>query len=103
MTVILKLYEPAAELGMTTEILPVVGSAWFVTAENPGIALELPASMEYLSSPAEGLENGMVKLVAAVVTSAIVPIDMEGFATVTTKFALAPGLVSHPAALTCAT
>ena len=67
------------------------------------MAFELPASIEYLSNPAEGLENVMVQLVASVVTSGMVPSDTVGFATVTTKLALAIGLVSQPAALTCAT
>ena len=64
------------------------------------MALEDPATIEYLSSPTEALEKVMLKLVASVVTSAMVPTNTEGFAIVTTKFALDIGLVSQPEALT---
>ena len=100
MTVNLKLYVPAADRGITTVIVPFVGSAWLETAVKPGMALEDPATIEYLSSPTEALEKVMLKLVASVVTSEIVPIDTVGFATVTTKVALDIGLLSQPEAFT---
>ena len=77
-----------------------MGSAWLETAVNPGMALEDPAAIEYLSSPTEALEKVMLKLVASVVTSAMVPTDTEGFAIVTTKFALEFWRVSQPEAFT---
>jgi len=87
---------------MGTAIFPLDGKSLFNKAENPGIAFELPTSIEYLSRPEEGLEKFISNPVDSDVTSPITPIEMVGLATVTTKVGRGP-LLSHPVELICET